>query len=79
VAMFLVQIVSRLAKRYRLVDAPVLRKVHQTPIPCIGGVAIIVSTIGLVLPVLFSQNIIVEAFSETRLQVNSKVCFNTFF
>ena len=68
-----------LAHKIEALDSPGLRKIHLRPVPHIGGVAIIVSTIGLVLPVLFLQNTIGEAFSETRLQVNSKVCFNTFF
>ena len=37
VVMSLVPVVSRLAKRYRLLDAPGLRKVHQIPVPCNGG------------------------------------------
>ncbi len=41
-AMFLVPIVSRLAKRYRLVDSPGPRKVHKKPIPRIGGIDFVV-------------------------------------
>lgn len=36
---------TRLGRRYGLVDRPGARKVHATPIPRIGGVAIMVSTV----------------------------------
>lgn len=55
-AMCLVPVVSRLAKRYRLVDAPGPRKVHQIPIPRIGGIAFVASTLAIVLPVFFLNN-----------------------
>ena len=55
-AMFLTPIVSRLAKRYRLLDLPGPRKVHRTPIPRIGGIVFVVSTLALVLPVFFLDN-----------------------
>jgi len=68
VAMFLVPIVSRLAKRYRLVDAPGPRKVHQKPIPRIGGIVFVVSTLALVLPVFFLNNAIGQSFREARTE-----------
>jgi UDP-GlcNAc:undecaprenyl-phosphate GlcNAc-1-phosphate transferase len=55
VSMFLVPVVSRLAKRYHLVDAPGLRKIHKIPIPRIGGIVFVIATFTLVLP-LFSLN-----------------------
>jgi UDP-GlcNAc:undecaprenyl-phosphate GlcNAc-1-phosphate transferase len=66
--MFLVPIISRLAKRYRLVDAPGPRKVHETPIPRIGGIALVVSVLAVVLPVLFLNNKIGLLFQEVRMQ-----------
>jgi exopolysaccharide biosynthesis WecB/TagA/CpsF family protein len=68
VAMFLVPIVSRLAKRYRLVDAPGPRKVHQKPIPRIGGIVFVLSTLALVLPVFFLNNNIGRSFREARTE-----------
>ena len=65
IAMFLVPIVSRLAKWYRLVDAPGPRKVHQIPIPRIGGIVFIVSTLALVLPVFFLNNDIGQSFRDS--------------
>jgi UDP-GlcNAc:undecaprenyl-phosphate/decaprenyl-phosphate GlcNAc-1-phosphate transferase len=46
-------LVIRIARRLNIVDPPDVRKVHSRPIPRIGGVAIFVSMMGLVLPVLF--------------------------
>ncbi|MDT8300325.1 MAG: MraY family glycosyltransferase [Sedimentisphaerales bacterium] len=65
VAMFLVPFVSRLAKWYRLLDAPGPRKVHKKPIPRIGGIVFVVSTLALVLPMLFLNNNIGQSFRES--------------
>jgi UDP-GlcNAc:undecaprenyl-phosphate GlcNAc-1-phosphate transferase len=69
IAIFLVPIVSRLAKWYRLVDAPGPRKVHQTPIPRIGGIVFIVSTLALILPVFFLNNDIGQSFRESLTEL----------
>ena len=66
--MFLVPIVSRLAKKFRLVDAPGPRKVHKTPIPRIGGIVFVVSTLALVLPLFFLDNKIGQSFRESRTE-----------
>jgi len=68
VAMFLVPIISRLAKRYRFVDSPGPRKVHRTPIPHIGGIVFIVSTLSLILPLFFLNNDIGRSFREARTE-----------
>ena len=68
VALFLVPIVSRLAKWYNLVDAPGPRKIHQTPIPRIGGIALMLSTFALVLPMFFLDNAIGQSFRQSRAQ-----------
>ena len=49
IAMFLVPVMSRIAKKYRLVDVPGPRKVHKTIIPRIGGIAFLVASV-LMLP-----------------------------
>jgi len=59
-AMFLVPIVSRLAKRYRFVDDPGPRKVHKKPIPRLGGIALFASTLSLMVFVFFLDNQISE-------------------
>jgi len=55
-AMFLVPIVSRVAKKYRFVDDPGPRKVHDKPIPRIGGIALFASTLSLMVFVYFSDS-----------------------
>ena len=68
VAMLLVPIVSRLAKRYQVVDPPGPRKVHQVPLPRVGGIAFVVATLALVLPMFFLNNTVGESFRESRVQ-----------
>ncbi len=68
VAMFLVPIISRLAKKYQLVDTPGPRKVHHIPVPRIGGVVFIVSTLALVLPLFFLNNEIGRSFRESKTE-----------
>lgn len=67
-AMVLVPFVSRLAKRYRLVDAPGPRKVHQIPIPRVGGIVFVVPTLALVLPLFFSNSEFGRSFREMRTE-----------
>ncbi len=62
IAMLVVPLVSRLAKRYRLVDAPGPRKVHRTPIPRVGGIALAASTLAVVLPMFFLENRVGQSF-----------------
>ena len=61
-------LVSRLAKRLRLVDTPGPRKVHKTPIPRIGGIVLVVSTLALVLPMFFLDSEIGQSFRESRME-----------
>ncbi len=67
-ALFLVPIVSRLAKGHNLVDAPGPRKMHKKPIPRIGGIALMVSTFALVLPMFFLDNPIGRSFRQSQTQ-----------
>lgn len=46
-----------IAKRSNIMDAPGIRKVHSTPVPRIGGVAIYISVIMVIIPVLMLNNI----------------------
>jgi len=61
-AIITIPIVIHIAKRLHIVDLPGIRKVHSKPIPRVGGVAIFLSMIGLVIPVLLLPNVIGEAF-----------------
>jgi len=78
VAMFLVPIVSQLAKRFHLVDDPGPRKVHKTPIPRIGGIVFVVSTLALVLPMFFLDNPVGQAFRESQLEFIALLAGATF-
>jgi len=69
VTMFLVPVVSRLAKRHHLVDAPGPRRVHHVPTPRVGGIALAVSTLTVVLPVFFLDNSIGRSFREEQTQI----------
>jgi UDP-GlcNAc:undecaprenyl-phosphate GlcNAc-1-phosphate transferase len=51
-------IVIRVARWMGIVDSPDMRKVHLKPIPRIGGVAIFVSMIGLLVPVLLLPDVV---------------------
>jgi UDP-N-acetylmuramyl pentapeptide phosphotransferase/UDP-N-acetylglucosamine-1-phosphate transferase len=67
-ATLLVPIISRLARSHNLLDEPGPRRVHQNAVPRIGGIAIFVSTLALVLPVFFLSNTIGQYFRESRLE-----------
>lgn len=67
-AMLLVPVVSRLAKLHSLVDHPGPRKVHKVAIPRMGGVAFVVSTLALVVPLFFLNNNIGQSFRQSRTQ-----------
>jgi len=67
-AMLLVPVVSRLARLHSLVDHPGPRKVHKTSIPRIGGIAFVVSTLALVVPLFFLNNNIGQSFRQSRTQ-----------
>jgi UDP-GlcNAc:undecaprenyl-phosphate GlcNAc-1-phosphate transferase len=61
-ALMTTPIVISFARRLNIVDRPGVRKVHSKPIPRIGGVAIFLSTMGLIIPVLFLQNVFGDSF-----------------
>lgn len=63
--------VIALARRIDAVDRPGARAVHTQPVPRIGGVAIFVSAICLILVVLFLDNRIGDAFRRVSLQVSA--------
>jgi len=68
-AVFITPFVIRLAWRVGAVDKPSIRSVHTLPIPRIGGVAIYLSSMCLILPLLFLNNPIGDRFRTTELQV----------
>ncbi len=68
VAMLLLPIVSRLAKKYELLDNPGPRKVHGTAVPRVGGIAFVIATFSLILPVFFLDNAIGESFRRSNVK-----------
>jgi len=68
-SVFITPLVIRLAKRIDAVDYPGIRSVHTEPTPRIGGVAIYVSSVCLIVSLLFLNNRIGERFREVQLQV----------
>jgi len=61
-AIIITPIVIRVARQLNIIDTPNIRKVHSKPVPRIGGVAIFVSMMGLVIPVLFLPNVVGDSF-----------------
>ena len=71
VALVTTPIVIWLARRTGAVDRPGVRTVHKRPIPRIGGVAIFVSAMVLIVAVVFLDNSIGKAFREVRLELTT--------
>jgi len=74
----LTPLVIVLARRIRAVDRPGVRTIHTRPVPRMGGVAIFLSAMCLILSVLFMDNRLGEAFRAVRLQLGSLLCTVTF-
>lgn len=64
-------IIIRFAQRSNIMDTPDIRKIHSKPVPRVGGVAIFVSVIGIIIPVLF----LTDVNSDTPLLAGSKTVF----
>jgi UDP-GlcNAc:undecaprenyl-phosphate GlcNAc-1-phosphate transferase len=60
-------IIIKVARKINAVDRPGVRTVHVRPIPRIGGVALFLSTIPLIVAVLFLDNHIGQAFRSARM------------
>ena len=60
-----------IARRIGIVDVPDARKVHFKPIPRVGGIAIFVSMMTLVIFVLFLDNTIGDKFRDIQLKVTA--------
>jgi UDP-GlcNAc:undecaprenyl-phosphate GlcNAc-1-phosphate transferase len=71
-------IVILLAQRIKAVDSPDVRKVHSNPIPRIGGVAIFISTMLIVLAVLFLQNRVGDDFRKIQASLSVLLAAATF-
>ena len=69
IALFVMPLVTRLARAFGIVDDPGVRKVHGASVPRLGGLPVIVGMMALTLPVLLVDNTIGQAFREIRTQV----------
>jgi len=76
-ALIATPLVIWLARRIGAVDRPGIRSVHTRPIPRIGGIAIYLSAVCLIVSLLFLNNGIGEHFREVRLQVIALLCSAT--
>ena len=73
----LTPLVILLARRVKAVGPPGIRDVHTSPVTRIGGLAIFLSAMCLILSVLFLDNRVGEAFRAVRLQLGSLLCLVT--
>jgi UDP-GlcNAc:undecaprenyl-phosphate GlcNAc-1-phosphate transferase len=68
-AVLITPFVIRLSRRFNIVDPPDIRKVHSKAIPRVGGVALFVSMMGLVIPALFLPNVIGDSFRSIQSKI----------
>jgi UDP-GlcNAc:undecaprenyl-phosphate GlcNAc-1-phosphate transferase len=68
-AVLITPLVIRLAHRFGAVAQPGLRTIHKNPIPRIGGVAIFVAAMALIVSVLFLNNAVGKAFRSAYPQI----------
>lgn len=76
-ALFITVPVIWLARRIKAVDYPGVRSVHTQPIPRIGGVAVYLSSMSVMISVLFLDNRLGQAFQDMRLPMITLLCTAT--
>ena len=67
-----------LARRLKAVDRPGVRTVHTRPVPRIGGVAIVLSAMSLILAVLLLNNAVGDAFRNVKPRLITMLCSASF-
>ena len=77
-AMLITPLIIRIALRLGIVDAPGVRKVHTKAIPRIGGVAVFLSMMALIIPVLFLPNAIGDGFRQIQTKIAALLIAATF-
>ena len=65
------------ARRLKALDRPGVRTVHTRPIPRIGGIAIFLAAICMIVSVVFLSNQVGTAFRDIPLQVGTLLCTAT--
>ncbi len=78
VALIVTPVMIWVAPRIGAVDRPGVRTVHERPVPRIGGVAIFVAAMTVIVAVLYIDNVIGEAFRARWLQMTTLLCTATF-
>lgn len=68
-ALVLTPLVVRLARAVNVLDEPGLRKVHAAAVPRMGGLAIVIPTLALVLPVFLLDNDVGRQFRDIQVQL----------
>ena len=77
-ALVITPVIIWLARHLKAADHPGVRTIHKKPIPRVGGVAIFVSMIGLIVLVLFLDNTIGQSFRSIQLRVITLLCAAAF-
>ncbi len=68
-ALVITPIVIRIARAMKILDLPGVRRVHSTPVPRLGGLAIAAAMLGMTFCVLLLDNVIGEAFRNRQTQL----------
>lgn len=68
-SLMITPVVVRLARKLSLVDLPGARKIHASPIPRVGGIAIFLSAMCLVLPVMLLENAVGDSFRQNQSKI----------
>lgn len=63
VSLLLTPLVARIAKRRGLLDEPGVRKVHKNAVPRIGGVAIFLGMLSVIVPIMALDGLLGDPFS----------------
>src|SRR5664280_2855295 len=78
IALLATPLVARFARRMGLIDQPGVRKVHKSPVPRIGGVAIYCALMAMILAVFALDNRIGNALGRIRFQMLTLLAASTF-
>jgi len=77
-AAVITQVIIRIAHLLKIYDKPDIRKVHAYAIPRVGGAAIFLSSVILVITVLFINNRVGDIFRKSQAQILTMLISGTF-
>jgi len=78
VALVVTPVVIRLTRAMKVLDSPGVRRVHKSPVPRLGGLAIATAMLGMTLCVLLLDNAIGDAFRSRQTQLIALVAAGLF-